>query len=128
MPSRTQVNWHWFALLIAFILLAALGWQGKQTQQAVLDSNLSVSRSLQIITATQSMLSSLQDIETGARGFVLTGQPAYLEPYEFGLRAIEQRRRELQALLGGRAFPDQHWFAQLDRNIADRLVIAMQPS
>jgi len=124
LPSRTQVNWHWFALLIAFILLVALGWQGKQTQQAVLDSNLSVSRSLQIITATQSMLSSLQDIETGARGFVLTGHPAYLEPYEFGLRAIEQRRRELQALLDGRAFPDQRWFAQLDRNIADRLVIA----
>lgn len=124
MPSRTQVNWHWFALLIAFTLLVALGWQGQRTQQAVLDSNLSVSRSLQIITATQSMLSSLQDIETGSRGFVLTGKRAYLEPYEFGLRAIEKQRRELQALLDGRAFPDQRWFAQLDRNVAERLVIA----
>ncbi len=124
MPSRTQVNWHWLALLIAFTLLGALGWQGKQTQEAVLDSNLSVSRSLQIITATQSMLSSLQDIETGSRGFVLTGAPTYLDPYEFGLRAVERQRRELQALLEGRAFPDSRWFAQLDRNIADRLVIA----
>ena len=120
MPARTLISWHWLAFLIAFILLVALGWQGKQTQQQV----LSVSHSLEIITASQYMLTSLQDIETGARGFVLTGDPSYLESYELGLRQIEAHRRGLQRLLEDRAFPDQGWFEQLDRNIAERLMIA----
>ena len=124
MPARTQTSWHWLAFLIALILLVALGWQGKQTQEAVLASNQSVSRSLEIITATQSMLSSLQDIETGSRGFVLTADPNYLEPYEHGLQQVEAHRRQLQTLLQGREFPDRGWFEQLDRNIIERLVIA----
>ncbi|MGE6993853.1 ATP-binding protein [Pseudomonas sp. NPDC047961] len=124
MPARTLISWHWLAFLIAFILLVALGWQGKQTQQQVLATNLSVSHSLEIITASQYMLTSLQDIETGARGFVLTGDPSYLESYELGLRQIEAHRRGLQRLLEDRAFPDQGWFEQLDRNIAERLMIA----
>ncbi len=124
MPARTLISWHWLAFLIAFILLVALGWQGKQTQQQILATNLSVSHSLEIITATQYMLTSLQDIETGARGFVLTGDSSYLESYELGLRQIEAHRRGLQRLLEDRAFPDQGWFEQLDRNIAERLMIA----
>ena len=124
MPARTLISWHWLAFLIAFILLVALGWQGKQTQQQVLATNLSVSHSLEVITATQYMLTSLQDIETGTRGFVLTGDPSYLESYELGLRQIEAHRRGLQRLLEDRAFPDQGWFEQLDRNIAERLMIA----
>ncbi|UNG18615.1 ATP-binding protein [Stutzerimonas zhaodongensis] len=124
MPARTLISWHWLAFLTAFILLVALGWQGKRTQQQVLTTNLSVSHSLEIITASQYMLTSLQDIETGARGFVLTGDPSYLESYELGLRQIEAHRRGLQRLLEDRAFPDQGWFEQLDRNIAERLMIA----
>ena len=124
MPGRTQTSWHWPAFLIALTLLLALGWQGKQTQEALLASNQSVSRSLEIITATQSMLSSLQDIETGSRGFVLTADPAYLEPYEQGMVQVEAHRRALQTLLDGRKFPDRRWFEQLDHNIAERLLIA----
>ena len=124
MPAKPLISWHWLAFLIAFFLLVALGWQGKQTQEQVLATNLSVSRSLEVITATQSMLSSLQDIETGSRGFILTSDPSYLEPYELGLRQIEAHRRRLQELLEQRTFPDQGWFEQLDRNIAERLLIA----
>jgi PAS domain S-box-containing protein len=124
LPARTQTSWHWFAFIIASALLVALGWQGKQTQDAVLASNQSVSHSLEIITATQSIFSSLQDIETGSRGFVLTGRSSYLAPYEHGLEKLETHRRQLQVLLEDHAYPDQRWFAQLDRNIAERLVIS----
>jgi len=124
LPARTQTSWHWLAFLIALILLVALGWRAKQTQEAVLASNRSVSHSLEIITAMQAMLSSLQDVETGSRGFVLTADPHYLEPYEDGLRQVETHRRGLEQLLEGRSFPDRGWFAQLDRNIAERLLTA----
>ncbi len=32
--------------------------------------------------ATETLLSTIEDAETGQRGFLLTGNPAYLEPYE----------------------------------------------
>ena len=124
MPAKPAISWHSLAFLIAFLVLVALGWQGKRTQEAVLASNQSVSHSQGIITATQAMLSSLQDIETGSRGFVLTGEAEYLAPYELGLRQLEEHRRALQRLLVDHEFPDQPWFEQLDRNIAERLVIA----
>ncbi|AHL77462.1 histidine kinase [Stutzerimonas stutzeri] len=124
MHAKPPITWHSLAFLVAFVLLAALGWQGKRTQEAVLTTNQSVSHSLEIITATQAMLSSLQDIETGSRGFVLTGEPSYLEPYEAGLMQLEAHRRELQMLLEDREQPGKVWFDELDRNIAERLVIA----
>ncbi|MCQ4187711.1 hypothetical protein FK515_29520, partial [Klebsiella pneumoniae] len=85
MPARPAIGWHSIAFLAAFLLLVALGWQGKRTQEALLQTNRSVSHSLEIITSVQAILSSLQDIETGSRGFILTGDPIYLEPYERGL-------------------------------------------
>ncbi|MGM3386803.1 CHASE3 domain-containing protein [Stutzerimonas stutzeri] len=124
MPARLAISWHSLAFLGAFLVLVALGWQGKRTQDAVLRTNQSVSQSLEIITAAQAILSSLQDIETGSRGFVLTGEPSYLDPYEIGLEQIEAHRRSLEPLVAQRDFPDQRWFEQLDRNIAERLVIA----
>lgn len=124
MHAKHDVRWHPLAFLFAFMLLVALGWQGTRTSEAVLKTNQSVSYSLEIITATQAMLSSLQDIETGVRGFVLTGAPNYLEPYEGGLRQLEARRRELQTLLGNREYPNLHWFDQLDSNMAEHLVVA----
>lgn len=124
MPAILAIGWHSIAFLAAFLLLAALGWQGKRTQEALLQTNRSVSHSLEIITSVQAILSSLQDIETGSRGFILTGNTTYLEPYERGLRQLEDNRRNLQRQVEGRNFPDRRWFQTLDATIADRLEVA----
>ena len=52
-----------------------------------------------------SILSSLQDTETGQRGFLLTGDPAYLEPYEAGIDQVAAALGFIRALT---ANPDQH--------------------
>ncbi|WP_313524963.1 CHASE3 domain-containing protein [Stutzerimonas kunmingensis] len=124
MPARLAIGWHSIAFLAAFLLLVALGWQGKRTQEALLQTNRSVSHSLEIITSVQAIFSSLQDIETGSRGFILTGDPTYLEPYERGLRQLEGNRRSLQRQVEGRDYPDRRWFRTLDATIADRLEVA----
>ncbi len=124
MPARLAIGWHSIAFLAAFLLLAALGWQGKRTQEALLQTNRSVSHSLEIITSVQAIFSSLQDIETGSRGFILTGDPTYLEPYERGLRQLEGNRRSLQRQVEGRHFPDRRGFQALDATIAERLEVA----
>lgn len=41
-----------------------------------------VSHSYQLLAESEVLISTLKDAETGARGFVLTGNPDFLEPYE----------------------------------------------
>ena len=106
------------------MLLAALGWQAVRTQEALLQTNRSVSDNLEVITSVQAILSSLQDIETGSRGFILTGEEAYLAPYERGLRELEGYRRSLEKQVEGYAYPDDRWFQTLDATIAERLEVA----
>ncbi len=124
LPARLAIGWHSIAFLAAFALLAALGWQGKRTQETLLQTNRAVSHSLEVITSVQAILSSLQDIETGSRGFILTGDASYLEPYERGLNQLEGYRRSLEQLVEGRSYPDERWFRTLDATIAERLQVA----
>lgn len=54
---------------------------------------------------------SLLDQETGVRGFALTGDASFLEPYEAGVRAERQRLDRVRALVGD----DQPFAGDLDR-------------
>ena len=105
MLESSAKGWHYSAFLLAFVLLAILGFQSKRTQEALLETNRSVTYSLEIITSVQSTLSSLQDIETGSHGSIITGDPEYLKPYSQGLAQLEQHRRTLEFQLQERTFP-----------------------
>ncbi|MGW4231877.1 sensor histidine kinase [Streptomyces sp. NPDC004980] len=54
---------------------------------------------------------SLLDQETGVRGFALTGDDSFLEPYEAGMRAERLRLDRVRALVGG----EQPYAGDLDR-------------
>ena len=54
-------------------------------------------RAHETIVRLERVLSSLKDLETGQRGFLLTGEEPYLEPYDGGLAAP---RAGVQALDG----------------------------
>lgn len=44
------------------------------------------------------VLSAAQDAETGQRGFLLTGEESYLEPYEQGVRNLARHLKDLKIL------------------------------
>lgn len=48
------------------------------------------------------VLTAMQDIETGQRGYLLTNNADYLVPYEEALRGLPQRRSRIQDLLKDR--------------------------
>lgn len=51
----------------------------------------------EIRSATADLMGVLQDAETGQRGFLLTGQDAYLEPYNRAVKDFEPRLADLSA-------------------------------
>jgi len=75
--------------LMVFVLacLVSVGWLGWQNMQ---DQNASEQRETHsriVIQQWGDLLSSLKDAETGQRGFIITGNPDYLAPYNESLGA-----------------------------------------
>ena len=58
-----------------------------------------VIRSSEKLRAANQLYTSLQDAETGQRGFLLTGDKSYLEPYERGTKAVENNIQTLRQLV-----------------------------
>ena len=57
-----------------------------------------VSHTHQVLTELEATLSTLKDAETGQRGYLLTGEERYLEPYYSAIARINQQLAELQQL------------------------------
>jgi signal transduction histidine kinase len=49
----------------------------------------------EVRSAAADLLSTLKDAETGQRGFVITGEAAFREPYDEALKAVAERQRTL---------------------------------
>jgi len=64
------------------VILVVVGASAYVSTQQLLDANRLVRRTHEVIEGLERVLSVLQEAETDQRGFVLTGQARYLEPYE----------------------------------------------
>lgn len=116
---------HTLATLLACLLLLGMGWQASRVQQSLLDANASVKAGLELVTSLQDMQTSLLDVETGERGFVITGRPNYLAPYRQARERLEQERDQLARLLVDRQVVEaESILARLDGLISQRLAIA----
>ena len=83
-------------------------------------------QSLETISAVRSIRSSLQDVETGTRGYLITHRPEYLEPYVVGRERILRERNQLAGLLHQREPARTAWLRELDEAIARRLAVAAE--
>ena len=62
-----------------------------------------VGRQRAIILHVEQVLSTMKDAETGQRGYLLVGDPLYLEPYHMARAAIGPELEALRAELGARS-------------------------
>jgi two-component system, cell cycle sensor histidine kinase and response regulator CckA len=84
------------ATLFVMSLLAYNDWKQYRTVSAT------TAQAHRILAFNESLLRRMQDAETGQRGFLLTGQPEYLEPYTAALERIPGEIDELTALVAER--------------------------
>jgi PAS domain S-box-containing protein len=57
-----------------------------------------VSHTYEVMTSLQSVLSIAKDAETGQRGYLITGDPRYLEPYRTAIQEIDRELAQAQQL------------------------------
>jgi signal transduction histidine kinase/DNA-binding response OmpR family regulator/CHASE3 domain sensor protein len=80
------------AAVVFFVASAALAYFNVRTLKD--DSHLVV-HSYEVMTTLQELLSTLQDAETGQRGFLLTGNESYLNPYDLAIQNVPARLTQI---------------------------------
>src|SRR5574340_967148 len=65
----------------AVLLVILIGVTCYRTTQKLISTNREVEHSQAILSVLQATLSSMKDIETGERGYIITGDARFLEPH-----------------------------------------------
>ncbi len=110
LPPRTQAGF--VAATLAVFLIAFLSYRSF-TQRA--EGARLVAHTLEVTAHLEVILSTFQDAETGQRGFLLTGDGHYLEPYDQAVATFDGELLRLRAAIADN--PQQlERFDALDRN------------
>ncbi|MGA2615921.1 MAG: CHASE3 domain-containing protein [Spirochaetia bacterium] len=86
-----------FALGLA--ILVVLGVLSYRDTTGLIASVESVKRTYQILGKLESVISDMTDAETGERGFIITGQDTYLEPYNTAVAEVGVTLKDLHQLI-----------------------------
>jgi len=96
--SRAATRWRTFLALGPAILVIALGAATYTGFRGSIGVQKLVIHTRDVIETTQALLSDLQNVETGERGFIITGEEPYLESYTTGMAALHSDSSHLRQL------------------------------
>jgi CHASE3 domain sensor protein len=110
------------AVIATLLPLAVVGVVGRflswRYQAGLREDRALMAHTWEVIAATAAVLTAALDAETGQRGYVLTGDAAFLAPYDDALSSLPRRSDELAALVGDN--PDQQGRVGRLRDALDR--------
>lgn len=92
------------AILLAIVVLVVTVVGLKQNRQ-ILESTEWVRHTHEVLESLERFLSELKDAETGQRGYLLTSNETYLEPYQTGIVSVWEELKRFKALTSDN--PDQ---------------------
>lgn len=106
--------------LVAIVVAAALGLAALLREQDYESSREAIAETLALQRAVSETLSLLKDAETGQRGFLITGNVAYLAPYERARVLLPAQLDELRRLTLG-SVEDAHSVEEMARLTQEKL-------
>ncbi len=118
LPSASPAIWGGAALVIAFLVINVI--LTYQNTNQLEEDNDRVEHTLNVVTQLGDLQSLINDAQTGQRGFLITGDERYLEPYSSALSAIDGKVSEVQRLTSDNQF-QQDQFPELKARIAAKL-------
>jgi PAS domain S-box-containing protein len=103
--DRTFERWILLGLSLTVVLIVLSANLAYRNTVQLREDARSVAHSLEVLETIGKVKSLARDAETGQRGYVITGEPSYLEPYRESVAVIGRQVDRLSALTTGR--PDQ---------------------
>jgi methyl-accepting chemotaxis protein len=105
---------------VVLIVVGGIGVVAYRATTELIDSARLVARSHKLKETLADVFSTLKDAETGQRGFILTGQERYLEPYTAALGRIDRQIDDVRDLTSDDP-EQQRRVSQLQTLIAEKL-------
>ena len=90
--ERHLILWGFVA---ALAILAFAGWESHRDTVRVAEAASARKQSYEVQRMIDETSARLVDAETGQRGYLLTGNEAYLEPYRGAIRSLDQTMGQL---------------------------------
>lgn len=87
-----------FAFLVALIFLIANAVVSFRATNTLIENNKRVAETLEVTKDVESTFSIVKDAETGQRGYLLTGNREFLQPYQSAMQRLDDRIRDLYRL------------------------------
>ncbi len=84
--------------VLALAILVVIGVVSYQSTTAFIESADWVAHTHKVLEKLEGLISKMTDAETGQRGYVMTGEERYLEPYRSAIEAVSQRLNDLRKL------------------------------
>ena len=88
---------------LALLLLLLIGGVAYRGITSLTETSYWVTHTHEVIERTSAVMTAVKDIETGARGFVITGNDAFLDPFVSGKKALPEVLKDLRKLTGDNA-------------------------
>jgi methyl-accepting chemotaxis protein len=83
---------------LSFVLLAVIGVVAFRSVNALTATSYKVAHTHEVLEHIANLLGLLKDAETGQRGYVITGDDTFLEPYRTSAGGIDKVVKELRQL------------------------------
>jgi PAS domain S-box-containing protein len=88
-------------IAVAFMLslLLGIGFVSYRSSTEFIQSSAQVVHSREVRGSLQGILSLVEEIESGQRGYIITGESSFLEPYQRATDSIEERLMHVKTLI-----------------------------
>ena len=111
------------ALLSTAILVVSLNaWFAFRSVNILLDNERLIQHTWQVIYQVERIMSSAKDAETGNRGFLITGDVNYLEPYTIALAELPKELDQFGVLTADNPVQKLHLLEMRDA-LQNRLIL-----
>lgn len=106
--------------LIILLIVGVTAWQANSRQ---IENGALVARTHRILSHTEGLLSALTEAESAARGYVITGNASYIDPFGDILQDVNAQYSHLLKLTSDNSLQQQRLFAL--KPLIDRRVTAL---
>ncbi len=88
----------WAGFISILLVLMIIGSISYMNTAKLTDTARWVNHTYKVLTKLRELLSTLQDTEIGQRGYIITGEDRYLEPYQAAVRNVDKLLLEIKQL------------------------------
>ena len=78
----------WIGFAVSLLTLSLVFFSGYRATQHAIERSYWVDHTYEVASLIDTVIKQFNDVETGQRGYLLTGKLSYLEPYESGISGI----------------------------------------